>query len=116
MAQRSTLKLDVGQLDARMQEGAVKGLNVALEHLLKMSRDEVPHEEGTLERSGTTSVDAADLKGAVSYDMPYAVIQHEDLTFRHDEGRSAKYLELPMHEERDTMLDLIANALRDAID
>ncbi|MFE3449626.1 hypothetical protein ACFXJ8_11890 [Nonomuraea sp. NPDC059194] len=71
MAQRSTLKLDTGQLDARMQEGAVKGLKVAMEHLLQKSREVVPHEEGDLERSGTPSVDEGGLRGAVSYDTPY---------------------------------------------
>lgn len=112
MAQRSTLKLDTAQLDARMQEGAVKGLNVAMEHLLQVSREEVPHEEGTLERSGTPSVDASSLTGAVSYDGPYAVIQHEDLTFRHDAGRKAKYLEDPFDAEAGTMAELIAANIR----
>jgi hypothetical protein len=112
VAQRSTLKLDVGQLDARLHEGAVEGLAVAMEHLLQVSREEVPHEEGTLERSGTTSVDESTLTGAVSYDTPYSVIQHEDLTFRHDSGRKAKYLEDPFDAEQDTMLELIAANIR----
>ncbi|MET7333274.1 hypothetical protein [Nonomuraea sp. NPDC005650] len=112
MAQRSTLKLDVGQLDKAMEAGAVKGLAVAMEHLLQKSREEVPHEEGTLERSGTTSVDESTLTGAVSYDTPYAVRQHEDLTLRHDEGRKAKYLEDPADAERAVMLELIAAQIR----
>jgi hypothetical protein len=112
VAQRSELKLDLADLDTRLQAGAVKGLGVALEHLLQVSREQVPHEEGTLERSGTTSVDAADLRGALSYDTPYAVIQHEDLTFRHDEGRKAKYLEDPFDSEQQTMQELIAAQIR----
>lgn len=123
MAQRSTLKLDTGQLDARLQEGAVKGLNIALEHLIQVSREEVPHEEGTLERSSTPgeegdegnggiSIDESELKGAVSYDTPYAVIQHEDMTFKHDDGRKSKYLEDPFDAEQDTMLELIAAEIR----
>ncbi|MEU4332331.1 hypothetical protein [Nonomuraea dietziae] len=112
MAQRSTLKLDLGDLDARMQEGAVKGLKVAMEHLLQVSREEVPLEEGTLERSGTTSVDASSLTGAVSYDTVYAVIQHERLDFKHDAGRKAKYLEDPFDAEQETMQELIAAEIR----
>lgn len=112
MAQRSTLKLDVGPIDRRMHAGAAKGLKVALEHLLQVSREQVPHEEGTLERSGTVSVDDASLTGAVSYDTPYAVRQHEDLTLRHDEGRKAKYLEDPADSERAVMLELIAAEIR----
>jgi len=48
----------------------------------------------------------------VSYDTPYAVRQHEDLTLRHDPGRQAKYLEEPMQTERGTMLDLVATEIR----
>lgn len=120
MAQRSELKLNVGDLDALLQAGAVKGLNVALEHLIQVSREQVPHEEGTLERSSTPdgdgnggiAIDEAELRGAVSYDTPYAVIQHEDLTFRHDEGRKAKYLEDPFDAEQQTMQELIAAQIR----
>lgn len=116
MAQRSELKLDLADLDARLEEGAVKGLHVGLEHLLQVSREEVPHEEGTLERSGTVSVDAAELIGAVSFDGPYAVIQHEDLTFRHDAGRKAKYLEDPAAAEAAVMLELIAAQIRRSLE
>ncbi|MFF0860900.1 hypothetical protein ACFYUV_04005 [Nonomuraea sp. NPDC003560] len=112
MAQRSDLKLDLGPIDKAMEAGAVKGLKVALEHLLQKSREEVPHEEGTLERSGTVSVDEAELIGAVSYDTPYAVRQHEDLSLRHDEGRKAKYLEDPAVAERTVMAELIAAQIR----
>ncbi|MDG4832428.1 minor capsid protein [Solwaraspora sp. WMMD1047] len=86
------------------------GLELAAEHLLQASSELVPHEEGDLERSGEVSRDDARGAVAVSYDRPYAVRQHEDLTARHDEGREAKYLEKPMATERDTMLALIAKA------
>ncbi|GGS88500.1 hypothetical protein ACFFV7_50955 [Nonomuraea spiralis] len=112
MAQRSTLKLDIAPIDKAMEAGAVKGLKVAMEHLLQKSREEVPHEEGTLERSGTPSVDESTLTGAVSYDTPYSVRQHEDLTLRHDEGRKAKYLEDPFDAEQQTMQELIAAQIR----
>ncbi|MEU4234183.1 hypothetical protein AB0F17_58755 [Nonomuraea sp. NPDC026600] len=120
MAQRSTLRLDVGPIDKRMQAGAVKGLNVALEHLIQVSREQVPHEEGTLERSATPggegrggiAIDEENLIGAVSYDTPYAVIQHEDLTLKHDEGRKAKYLEDPANSEAAVMHELIVAQIR----
>jgi hypothetical protein len=93
----------------------VEGLTVGAEHLLQVSRTVVPLEEGTLERSGEATVDEADRVAAVSYDTPYAVIQHEDLTFRHAPGRTAKYLETPMHTERATILALIAAEARRAM-
>jgi hypothetical protein len=112
VAQRSKLTLNVGQLDARMEAGAVKGLTLAEEHLLQVSREQVPHEEGTLERSGVASVDESTLTGAVSYDTVYAVIQHEALDFKHDAGRKAKYLEDPADSEAQVMLELIAAQIR----
>ena len=57
-------------------------------------------------------MDPSSLTGAVSYDTPYAVRQHEDLTLRHDAGRKAKYLEDPMNEERQVIAGLIAAQIR----
>lgn len=103
------------EVKAVLKAANVKGLTLAAEHLLQVSRTQVPIEEGTLERSGEATVDERELVGAVSYDTPYAVVQHENLEYRHDEGRKAKYLEDPMNTERQTMRDLIAAELRRAL-
>jgi len=94
------------------RRGATKGLTDGTEHLLAASTAIVPIEEATLERSGVASVDEATMTGAVSYDGPYAVRQHEDLTYRHDLGRQAKYLEQPMLDEQAEILGLVAAAIR----
>jgi len=98
------------------KEGSVEGLTMATEHLLKVSRDQVPLEEGNLERSGRADVDAASMRGSVSYgsgvSADYAVIQHERLDLHHDSGRNAKYLENAVNSEQQTMAALIAGALR----
>lgn len=112
MPQRATLKLNIGQIAKAQRAGAVLGLKKAAEHLLQVSREQVPIEEGTLERSGVASVDEGELRAAVSYDTPYAVRQHEDLTLKHDEGRKAKYLEDPMNEERQVMGEIVATEVR----
>ena len=113
--QASTVRWNGNLVNAKARAGAVRGLQVATEHLLQASRTVVPIEEGTLERSGVASVDETELKGAVSYDTPYAVRQHEELTWQHDEGRTAKYLEGPALAEADTMLALIAAQIRRAL-
>lgn len=100
------------KVTAQMEAGAVRGLHKATEHLLGASRAVVPIEEATLERSGVASVDPVQLTGAVSYDTPYAARQHEELTWRHAEGRTAKYLERPMEEESETTGALIAAEIR----
>ncbi len=94
------------------REGAVRGLRLAAEHILERARARVPIEEGTLERSGVASVDEASLTAGVSFDQPYAVRQHEELSYRHDNGRSAKYLERPMTEEAAAVAEIIAAQVR----
>lgn len=111
----ATLKLHLDSVSQAERQGAAKGLALAAEHLLGVSRQQVPHEEGTLERSGVAHVDGADLAAIVYYDTPYAVRQHEELTWQHDEGRKAKYLEDPMTTERPTMLALVRAEIRRAL-
>ena len=107
--------MSAGQIKAREREAAVRGLKLGVEHVLQVSRRQVPIEEGTLERSGATSVDEGNLTGAVSYNTNYAVRQHEDMSLRHDDGRKAKYLEDPMRTEADAVRDIIAAQLRRAL-
>lgn len=109
---KARIKWNGPAVKAANHAAAARGLGKAVEHLLGVSRAEVPIEEGTLERSGVASVDRDNLIGAVAYDTPYAVRQHEELDWQHDEGRNAKYLEGPMNRERDTMLQLIAAEIR----
>lgn len=115
MPMKVKYKSNIKAVTAAEKQGAVKGLRHAVEHLLQVSRTLVPVEETTLERSGTPSVDEASLTGAVSYDTPYAVRQHEEMDWRHDEGRQAKYLEQPMTTEANVMNDLIAAQVRRAL-
>lgn len=107
------------KIAAHMKAASTDGLQLAVQHLLKVSRDQVPLEEGSLERSGRADVDAASGRGYVSYGTgvaaAYAVIQHERLDFRHDSGRNAKYLENAMNSEQQTLAGLIAGALRGAV-
>lgn len=98
------------QWTSRGRRLASEGLRRGLEHVLAESRKIVPLEEGTLERSGKVDVDGLD--GSVSYDTVYARRQHEELTWRHLPGRSAKYLEIPMLRERQVVLRLMAVPLR----
>jgi hypothetical protein len=100
---------------AELRDAEVSGLTLAAEHLLQVSRTEVPIEEGTLERSGAATVDETGRTAAVAYDTLYAERQHEDMTLRHAAGRKAKYLEDPFNQEQQTMLDLIAAQARRAL-
>ncbi|GAB3437482.1 hypothetical protein [Actinophytocola sediminis] len=115
MPQRARLRWYGHEADTRMRAGAVRGLRKAAEHVLGESRREVPLEEATLERSGVASVDAESLTAAVAYDTPYAVRQHEELDYQHDEGRKAKYLEDPLERESDTVGQIVQSEIRRAL-
>jgi hypothetical protein len=89
---------------------ASEGLEKGLEHVLKVSQEQVPLDESTLQKSGKVHVDG--LNGAISYDTVYAKRQHEEMDWRHLPGRKAKYLEDPMISERPVVLQLMAVSLR----
>jgi hypothetical protein len=91
---------------------AVRGLQLALEHILAESNKLVPLEEGTLQRSGQVVMDEASLTGVVSYGTPYAVRQHEELTWRHAPGRQAKYLETAVNASREDCARIIQAEMR----
>lgn len=101
--------------DAR--RGMVRGLELGTHLILDVSNDQVPHEEGDLERDGAASVDEGTLRGAVSYGRgpetaKYAVPQHERLDFRHDAGRNAKFLENAFNSEANAVGQIIAEQTR----
>ena len=94
---------------------AARGLMLAAEHVLTEANKVVPIEESTLLRSGTTSMDPVRLRSAVSYDTPYAVRQHEEMSYNHDAGRQAKYLETPLNAERGAVNALIAREIKKSL-
>jgi len=111
-------RLDLAKADLAFRHGAQAGVRLAGEHILQVSNQHVPLLEGTLERSGKVSepqVDGGDVVGAVSYDTLYAVAQHEDLTFHHSEGRTAKYLENAVNSTQGVALAIIAQAIRNEL-
>lgn len=110
---RMSMSWNARPAKAAALRGATQGLELAAEHVLQEATRIVPIEERTLQDSGTASVDG--LRAAVSYDTPYAVVQHEDLTLNHDPGKTAKYLEKPMMEERPVVARLIQRAIAKAL-
>lgn len=112
MARHVRVEWHGGIVTALLRRATVDGLHAAAEHLVGASRKLVPIQEGTLERSATASVDRERMRAAVSYDTPYAVRQHEDLNLKHDNGRTAKYLERPMATENAVMRELIRARVR----
>lgn len=117
MAWTGNLLANLDRLPGVAQRAALEAVTLGAEHILGESTKLVPIEEGTLSSSGKTS---AEMQGgtavaAVSYDTPYAVRQHEELDYRHDAGRQAKYLEGPMGAEAKTVAKIYRQAAREAL-
>ncbi|MCG7203955.1 hypothetical protein [Streptomyces arenae] len=115
MPQNFRFRFDASAVQREMRQGAARGLLLAGEHVLQQSQQVVPLDESPLMQSGTASVDEPSLTGMVSYDTPYAVVQHERLDYRHAPGRTAKYLEGPLNQSRDDILRIIAAQVRRAL-
>lgn len=89
------LKIDKAKVDALVKKGGQKGLWMACDHLASESKKQVPLDTGMLKASCTVDVAGDGASATVSYDTPYAVIQHEATSYSHQRGRKAKYLEDP---------------------
>lgn len=101
-----------------VRRAAAAGLAEGVEFLGGEANRTVPIEEATLERSMVPSVNfprgggQGRLRGAVSYDTPYAARQHEELEYQHDEGRRAKWLERTFQEQGKTAVEHVAAPIR----
>jgi len=105
------------EANERERRGAARGLMLGAEHVLEEANRIVPIQEATLLRSGVASVDERQLRAAVSYDTVYAVTQHEELTYQHDAGRQAKYLETPLNDAgvAHAVQELVAREIKNAL-
>ncbi len=101
-------------IQADIRQGEATGTRLAGELVLQVARTLVPIEEGTLERSGRVDIDD-DQHVTVGFHTPYAARQHEDLTYRHDRGRQAKYLETAVQRTRPQVQAILAEQLRRAV-
>lgn len=109
---KNTLGPNLSKVAHRAPDAARRGLFLGAEHILGVSNEQVPHEEGDFERGGKASVADSELVSAVSYrDTAFpgqAEWLHEDLDVRHDPGRNAKFLENAFNSEKSTVRRIIA--------
>lgn len=115
MSARFEFGIDLDQIRGAVKESRKRGLRRAAEYLLTEANKHVPHDEGTLERSGSASVDEDGKRAAVSYNTPYAVAQHENMTLHHSGKGQAKWLENTFTRESETVGQIIATAVREGL-
>lgn len=93
--------------------GIMRGETLAAERLLALSAEQVPHDQGTLQSSGTvTPATNPDEGAAVSYDGDYAVRLHEHPEYNFQKGRKGKYLEDPALENKAELGNIIRKEAR----
>ena len=78
-------------------------MDAALE-LMRLSQQQVPHDEGTLQNSGTVEMDSDWHRGViVGYHTPYAAHLHEHPEYHFQKGRKGKYLEDPLMDNANVL-------------
>ena len=106
----------LANLNARAEaiEGAtVAGLYAAGLHLEARAKPLAPVDTGNLRGSGYTRKASEDTV-EVGFSAAYAIYVHENLEAHHPVGQ-AKFLEAPLREDADLMLEIIANTARGAV-
>jgi hypothetical protein len=101
-----TLVWHGAEVAAELQRRADRAAQVGAERLFAASQAVVPDDPSDaagsdLKRSGkvTTERTSHGAEAAVSYDTPYAVLQHEVHYYRHRPGQQSKFLEASMATE-----------------
>lgn len=86
---------NIPNLDKALSRGVEKGLLDAGMEALRLSQFEVPHDEGTLQNSGTVEV-MPDKSVVMGYHTPYAARLHEHPEYHFQRGRKGKYISDPI--------------------
>lgn len=109
------VRLDKAKIKRITQQCTKKGTWSALDHLAAVSKEQVPLDQGPLKNSCYVDVADDGSSGTVSYDTPYAIVQHENTQFQHQRGRKAKYLEDPANDAgvQGEMRELIKRAFEE---
>lgn len=91
-------------LERALDHGVRKGLLDAGMEAMRLSQIEVPHDEGTLQNSGTVEL-MPNGDVVLGYHTPYAARLHEHPEYRFQKGRKGKYISDPINRNA-SVLDL----------
>lgn len=100
----------------QVAEASKQALSDASEFILDESNKLVPHDEGTLERSGIANLDPENMMAYISYDTPYAVRLHEHPEYDFQKGRQGKWLESAMNDNRAKVQEFLKNKISGAME
>jgi hypothetical protein len=114
MARNVRLQWNGVAATARAGRGAERGLGAGAEHVRDVSVQRAPTRTTALRASARTVQEPGSGTAAVTFDADYAVYQHEDLTYQHDDG-GPKFLETALVSERRTVARLLQAEIRAAL-
>jgi len=108
--------------DVKAKDIAKKAAAYALERcafdLQGKSQQQAPIDTGDLRANCSVSplkVEGSRLEVRVGYDLPYAIVQHERLDFKHPKGGGPKYLENPFNENKGKYQAYIEKVVKDTL-
>lgn len=81
-----------------VEKAAMKGLRSLGEVILTEAKELCPVDSGTLRQSGSVRANSKNKTVEISFNTPYALKQHEEMSYNHPNGGQAKYLEQPFNE------------------
>lgn len=110
-----TAEFDKGteRLEMTLSNVRKESLDMVADFILKQSQDQVPHDKGTLQDSGTKEPDGEDI--LVGYNTEYAAHLHEHPEYNFQAGRKGKYLEDPIKNNLNALNDILGKRLQEGL-
>jgi hypothetical protein len=102
-------------MQRRLEAALDDALQRVGQDLLARAAPLAPIDEGTLRASGHVELerlDAGRQEVVVSFNTPYAAVQHERTDYEHPRGGQAKYLEEPLKELAPRYERVLGEAIR----
>ena len=95
---RRAMQQKLGQATREMMDGMAVGVQKQAEVIRDDAARRAPIDQGALRASGVVGMhnDKRRITSVIEFNTPYAVVQHENLTFDHPRGGGPKYLENAM--------------------
>ena len=98
------------RFEAELKERMEEGLRAAGNKIVELSDENVPVDTGELIGSSYVEVSGNELE--VGYTAEHAIYVHEDLEANHPNGGQAKFLEKAVYENKDVILDEVADEMK----
>lgn len=97
------VRANISKLQKKAPGSSTGALEDAAYELMRLSQQQVPHDEGTLQNSGTVESSPNGRDIILGYHTPYAARLHEHPEYNFQKGRKGKYIEDPIIDNKATL-------------